>query len=212
MEWLILAKYTLMLILKNTLPAMIVKAMMVDIWEFRHPKQTLLVSILLAVGTIVPFASYVQKWWYVPSWMIALLTAVYVADLMMAIALTGKLKKQGWEFRSDKFKVWVANYIGALMVLGLLHFLPLASKAILSGLEITGLKAEAAYYSLLTTAWGAYIGICLSNTASALSNAARAGILTKELSRWIIKRFDTYKPSVFEEEDGVGQKQSDNDQ
>lgn len=196
---------TFMLILKNTFPGLIIKAALVDVFDFRLPKITVPISILLAVGTMIPFSQHINEWWYVPSWMIATLSFIYVVDLAMAIRLTGKLKGLPWEFRSDRFQVWVANYIGVLLVLGLLHFLPLASKAMFLSLKIEGLKADAAYYSLLTTAWGAFIGICISNIFSALSNAARAGVMSKELAGWIIKRFDTYKPSVYDlEKEGSG--------
>lgn len=196
MEWLNEATTTIMEYLNKNYPFLILKGMVFHTTTINAPKLTIPIA-LMAVALMLPLSSFIEEWWYAPSWMVVLMTVIYVVDLATAIILTGRLKNKAWEFRSDKFAIWVANFIGALLVVGLLHFIPLAMKQILSSVHIDVNNISAVYYTLLATAWGTYVGICASNVISGISNAARAGILTKKVADYVIKRFDTYKPSVF---------------
>lgn len=185
--------------LQKNFPYLIAKGVCWHTFNFKLPSFTIPLSVMLSLMSIFILTDYVEAWWYAPFWMVILMVAVYVFDFAMAIILTGRLKGMAWEFRSDKAAIWIANLIGALLVVGILHFIPLAAKELLRSVHIEVSEVRAVYYTLLGTAWFAYVGIVVSNFLSGISNAARAGVLTQGVADYVIKKFDTYKPSVFDD-------------
>lgn len=197
MEWKEISTYIMIVLLKKNYLFLIPKAMIAEFTtSLTIPRFTIPLSIIIAVTTMVPFAAHIEEWWYAPAWIIISIVAVYIFDLVMAIRLSGALNGVGWQFRSDKATIWFANLIGVLTTVGFLHIMPIAAKSILVSQHISEEAISLVYFSLMTTAWGVFIGICISNTASAMSNGARAGVFPKYIADYVIKRIDTYKSTV----------------
>lgn len=207
MTWLILSLKVMQAYIQKNFLFLIAMSMIAEFTTaLTAPTKIIPITISVILATMIPFASHIEKWWYAPSWMIITIVVVYAHDLYMAIRLTGELNSKAWEFRSDKATIWFSNLIGALLTIGLLHFLPLAAKAILTSTKMPQSGTDAVFYTLMSVGWGAFILISLSNIASGVSNAARAGVYPRKVAEWIIERIDTYKPSIYKKPNVVGEK------
>lgn len=199
MEWIINEIYEMISQLyERSYPYMVIKSILGHTLNFQNGHLTFPIAIILSAATMIPFSEFLLEWWYAPAWMIVVLTLIYVMDLYYAILLTGRMNGKAWEFRSDKFAIWVSNWIGALIIVGVLHFLPIAAKSILTSKGLIPENIQTVHNSLMGVAWAGYIGICVSNGFSALSNAVRAGALKKWVKDWVISKLDAYKPSIYD--------------
>lgn len=189
----------MMQLLKNTYPFMILDCWLHSFQMFKLPLIAI-PSVSIGVLGAVLFEGFMIEWWYVPMVLMLVMLSVYAIDLYFAIILTGRSANppKAWEFRTDRFKFWVADLSGAFLLVGFFNMLPIAYKVVMEYAvqfdTISEDRLNDGFTFLVSIGVMIYSGIVISGIFSFLSNGARAGVITWKVARLIMDRFDTYKP------------------
>jgi len=187
--------------IERTLPIRVFDSIFETLSTVKLPMFTFITTMISVTAIALAMFTVLEDWYWEPLWTIPILVGAYVVDLYTAIRLSGAMKGQAFVFQTNRFKKWVADLIGVLLILGMLHGIPVIAREMGKWQGMGEENLRLIHSFLVGMSWTIFTSIFITSFLSAIGNASKAGMIHPKLGKWISKRIDTYKPSIFDDTD-----------
>ena len=200
MEWLQLKEH-IMNAINRTMPEMVFDGVLDTLSTVKVPTFNFTLTVITVSTLATAMIGFLETWYWQPIWTMPILIGAFIVDLYTAIRLTGEMAGHTFVFETRKFKKWLADLVGVLLILGMLHGIPVIAHEMMEWQGANSENVKMVYNMLIGMSWTVFVSIFITQMLSAIANASKAGMIHPKIAKYISDRVDTYKPSIFDRED-----------